>query len=98
MVKIISALVLDRCVVCCAVFQNVHAETAGFFFDLQMNSFTLFQCFPNFFVFWHSKKAKQIFRRNCHMNPLILIVNCITCDSEKGDCLFLWSSLFFRAT
>ena len=46
------------------------------------------QCFPNFFVCWHIKKAKHISRHYSCMNLFILIASSITGDSEKGDDLF----------
>ena len=54
--------------------------------------------FPNFFVCWHCKKAKQISRHTSHMNLFILIAKSITDDSEKGNDLFFWKSPLFRAT
>ena len=56
----------------------------------------LYQCFPNFFVCSHCKKAKQISQRNSQVNQLILIANCITCDNEKGEnLLFLEFTTFW---
>ena len=46
------------------------------------------QCFPNFFICWHSKIATQILRHYSHMNLFMLIARSITGDSEKGDDVF----------
>ena len=51
--------------------------------------------FPNLFVCWHSKRAKQILRYHSHMNLFILIASIITDDSKKGDNLFFGDHHFF---
>ena len=39
------------------------------------------QWFPTIFVCWHSKKAKQIFQHNSHINQFIWIASSIASDS-----------------
>ena len=51
-------------------------------------------CFPNFLVYWQSKRAKQILRHTSHMNLFILIASSIRGDSEKGGDLFFYEDHF----
>ena len=53
--------------------------------DRHALNYALVHCFLNFFVCWHSKRAKQILRQNSHMNLFILIDSSITNDSEKDN-------------
>ena len=43
------------------------------------------KCFLNFFVCWHSKKAKEISWHNSHRNLFMLIAGSITNNSEEDD-------------
>ena len=77
------------------VLSTVSAETPTMLSQSLQPAMNLSLCFLKFFVCWHSKKAKQIWRPTNLTNLSVLAASSITGNSEKGGDFFFEDDHFF---